>query len=126
MENKQLIFYVVEDSLFYLQLIDRMLNRAGAQTVHFTSGEAAVKGLPSCAPDLVILDYNLDGAMTGLDTLQAIRQYYPAVYVIVFSTRAEINTDENLRRYGTFDFVEKNKNGFTILQQKISQAIGLF
>lgn len=126
MENKQLTFYVVEDNFFYQQLIGRMLKRVGAETVYFTSGEATVKRLPSCAPDLVVLDYNLDGTMTGLDTLKTIRQYYPAVYVILFSTRAEINTDENLRCYGKFDFVEKNRNGFSILQQKIRQAISFF
>ena len=126
MENKKLTFYVVEDTIFYQQLIGRMLRRVGTETVYFTSGEAAIKELLVRAPDLVILDYNLDGAMTGLDTLKAIRQHYPAVYGIVFSTRAEINTDENIRRYGAFDFVEKNGEGFRILQQKISHAIGFF
>ena len=61
--------------------------------------------------------------MTGLDTLKWIRQHYPAVYVILFSTRTDVNTTENIRLYGAFDFVEKNGEGFRTLQKKVDQAL---
>ena len=126
MAKNKLTLYVIEDTFIYQQLIGRLLKPVHADTLYFTSGEKALDRLPSSAPDLVILDYNLDGTMTGLDTLKWIRQYYPAVYVILFSTRTDINTHENLRLYGAFDFVEKNGDGFRILQHKISQALGFF
>ena len=126
MENNRLTLYVIEDTRFYQQLIGRLLKPVEADTLYFTSGETAVDTLPLSAPDLVILDYNLDGAMTGLDTLKAIRRHYPGVYVILFSTRAEINTHENIGFYGAFDFVEKNRDGIRILQQKLSQALSFF
>lgn len=123
MENNKLTLYVVEDTLFYQQLIDRTLKPLYVQAMYFTSGEDAVTQLPIYPPHLVILDYNLEGVMTGLDTLREIRRQYPAVYVILFSTRFEINTEENFRTYGVFDFVEKNGEGFRVLHQKIIQAI---
>lgn len=126
MENNKLTLYVVEDTLFYQQLIDRTLKPLCVQAMYFTSGEEAITRLPIYPPYLVILDYNLDGVMTGLDTLRAIRRQYPAVYVILFSTRFEINTKENFRTYGVFDFVEKNGDGFRVLQQKITQAISFY
>ncbi|MBE7172697.1 MAG: response regulator [Williamsia sp.] len=126
MENNKLTFYVVEDSALFQHMIGRLLQPINAQALYFTSGEEAINKLPLHPPDLVILDYNLDGNMNGLDTLQVIRRHYPVVYVILFSTRAEINTAENIQRYGEFDFVEKNKTGFGVLQQKINQAVSQF
>lgn len=117
------MLYVVEDTFFYQQLIDRALKQLCVQVMYFESGEEAVTKLRLYPPGLVILDYDLDGIMTGLDTLRVIRRQYPDVYVILFSTRFEINTKENFITYGTFDFVEKNGNGLRMLQQKINQAL---
>jgi two-component system OmpR family response regulator len=47
---------------------------------HFASGEACIAGIAS-QPDLIILDYQLDGidraAMNGIDTLDKIKSALP-------------------------------------------------
>lgn len=123
MENMKLTILVVEDSLLYQQLIARLLKPLDAQVLFFSSGEEVMQQLPFEKADLAILDYNLDGTMTGLDTLKAVRIHHPSTYVIVFSTRFELNTSDNVRLYGDFYFIEKNNEGLHHLQEKVSEVI---
>lgn len=122
METKRLTIFVVEDTFIFQQLISKLLEHMSAEILFFTTGENAVKQLAVSKPDMAILDYNLDGDMTGLDTLKVLRLHQPDVYAILFSTRPGLNTSENFQLYGAFDQVEKNKEGLQLLKKKISRA----
>jgi EAL domain-containing protein (putative c-di-GMP-specific phosphodiesterase class I)/DNA-binding NarL/FixJ family response regulator len=64
---------VVEDDPAARRLLERLLGRAGFQTIHAeSSGERALARFDQIAPDLVLVDLHLPG-MTGLDVLAAIR-----------------------------------------------------
>ncbi len=114
--------FVAEDTLFYQQLIRRMLEPVRVESIFFTSGEMLLLQLPFARPEMAILDYNLEGKMTGLETLRGIRKLYPDVYVILFSTRIDLPSPENFNRYGHFDFIEKSTIGLYRLHQKVVQA----
>ena len=123
MKHTGLTIFVAEDSLLYQQLLRRMLQSVPAETVFFTSGEKLLLQLPHTKPDLAILDYNLEGQLTGLDTLLAMRRRYPGMEAILFSTCTYLPGPENYQRYGYFEYIEKNQQGLYMLHQRVVAKI---
>ena len=64
--------FIVEDNLIYQQMIARELESFGVQFFFYTTGEHCIANL--CRrPSIVVLDYNLDGEINGLETLKRIK-----------------------------------------------------
>ncbi len=120
-KSKNLTIIIVEDNLFYQQLIAKQLETISSTIHFFTNGEDCMKNLHSYKPDLIVLDNNLGGVMTGLDTLKAIRLAEPKVHVVLFSSEFGLNTIENLSLYGVFEYVQKNDFGFKNLKDRIME-----
>jgi len=110
--------FIVEDNLMNQQLIARELETFGGRISFYTTGEDCLADL-SRHPSIVVLDYNLDGEINGLDTLEEIRKFDSSIFVVLFSSQRELQSDENLRRYGSFDFLEKREQSFTLLKQLV-------
>jgi|SRR5215467_11462357 len=110
--------FIVEDNLVYQQLIAKELEALAGEIHFYTKGENCLEDLHK-NPSIIILDYNLDGEINGLDTLQEIRKFSDQVYIIMFSSQKSINTRENLNRYGPFTFLEKKFQSFGKLKQVI-------
>jgi CheY-like chemotaxis protein len=120
--TSQPVIFVVEDNLIYQNLIAKELESI-SQNIHFyTTGEACVDELDK-QPTVIVLDYNLDGPMNGLDTLQRVRDYNPQVYVILFSSQKGLNTKEVFLQYGSFDFLEKNSLSLRTLHQMVNCVV---
>src|SRR6195952_5463929 len=105
---KKLCIIVVEDNLFYQQLIAKQLESISTKIHFFTNGEECLENLTACKADLIVLDNNLEGTMTGLESLKLIRVIEPNLPVILFSTELGLDTTENIASYGAFEYVEKN------------------
>jgi len=110
--------FVVEDNPLYQELIGKELESLKGEIYFYTKGENCLMDL-EMNPSIVILDYNLEGEINGLDTLQEIRKFDPSIYVILFSNQKEINNRENVMQYGSFDFLEKQDHSFRLLKQMI-------
>lgn len=119
MENQQPRIFIVEDNLLYQQLIAKELETISDDIHFYTKGENCLENLDK-NPSIIILDYNLEGEMNGLDTLQEIRKFDPSIYVILFSNQKDLNTSENKRQYGSFNFVEKKDQSFRLLKQMVN------
>src|ERR1700676_3607843 len=116
--------FIVEDNLLYQQLIARELEDFGGPIFFYTTGEHCLANI--CRrPSIVVLDYNLDGEMNGLETLEEIRKFDPSIFVILFSSQKDLHSNENQRRYGSFDFVEKKDHSFSVLKQLLQAKISL-
>ena len=114
----------MEDNLLYQQLIARELENFGGQLFFYTAGEHCIANL--CRrPSIVVLDYNLDGEINGLETLEEIRKFDPAIFVILFSSQKEVYSSENRRRYGSFDYLEKNSHSFSMLRNFLQSKMEL-
>ncbi len=121
LQDSQGIF-IVEDNLLYQQLIARELESLGAQLFFYTTGEHWIANL--CRrPSIVVLDYNLDGEINGLETLEEIRKFDPSIFVVLFSSQKELCNNENQRRYGSFDFIEKKDQSFSLLKKFIQAKV---
>src|SRR5664279_3303174 len=114
--------FIVEDNLLYQQLIARELESFGGQLFFYTTGEHCVANL--CRkPSVVVLDYNLDGEMNGLETLEEIRKFDPSIFVVLFSSQKEVYSCENQQRYGSFDFLEKKAHSFSMLKKLLEAKV---
>jgi len=114
--------FIVEDNLLYQQLIARELEDFGGPLYFYTTGEHCVANL--CRkPSIIILDYNLDGEINGLETLEEIRKFDPSIFVVLFSSQKEVHSRENIRRYGSFDFVEKKESSFSMLKKVLKAKV---
>jgi CheY-like chemotaxis protein len=118
---KQIRIFVVEDNLIYQQLIAKELESITTDIHFFTTGESCLESLME-KPDIVVLDYNLDGVLTGLDTLKGVKLFNPNIYAVLFTTQPGLNTEENFSIYGKFDYVEKRETAFYHLKETISSC----
>jgi two-component system, OmpR family, response regulator len=116
--------FIVEDNLLYQQLIARELEDFGGPLFFYTTGEHCLANI--CRrPSIVVLDYNLDGEINGLETLEEIRKFDPSIFVILFSSQKDVCSNENQRRYGSFDFLEKKEQSFSLLKQLLKAKVSL-
>jgi two-component system OmpR family response regulator len=114
--------FIVEDNPLYQQLIARELESFGGQFFFYTTGEHCIANL--CRrPSIVVLDYNLDGEINGLETLEEIRKFDPSIFVVLFSSQKELCNTENRKRYGSFDFIEKKDQSFSLLKKFIQAKV---
>ena len=116
--NLQIV--IVEDNPMYQQMIARQVQSPGDEVHFFTKGETCVEQVNEINPDLLVLDYNLEGEMNGLDILKHVRSSHPNTFAVVYSTEEGLNTQENFDRFGHFVFVEKKDNSITYLKKLFS------
>jgi CheY-like chemotaxis protein len=114
--------FIVEDNLLYQQLIARELESFSDEFYFYTTGENCIANLDK-RPSIVVLDYNLDGEINGLETLEEIRKFDPSIFVVLFSSQKEVQSNENQKRYGSFDFLEKKDHSFALLKQLLQAKI---
>ena len=116
--------FIVEDNLLYQQLIARELETFGGPLFFYTTGEHCIANL-NRRPSIVVLDYNLDGEINGLETLEEIRKFDPSIFVVLFSSQKEVYSHENQRRYGSFNFLEKKEQSFSMLKKLLEAKISV-
>jgi two-component system OmpR family response regulator len=80
-------------------------------------------------PDIVILDYQLNGidrdAMHGIDTLDRIKAFDPTIPVIMLSGQDSIDVAVNCMHHKAYDYVVKSETAFVRLKNNITSALHL-
>ena len=122
-ENKVKIFLVDDDALFLKSLEIEFLENANFIVETYPTGELCVANL-SNNPDVVILDYQLDGivenAMNGLETLDKLKAFNPEIPVVMLSSQDKIEVAINCMHHKAFDYVVKSETAFVRLQKIIT------
>src|SRR6478735_9152376 len=100
MENKEKIrIFLVDDDVLFLKLLEiEFMQQADFVIQTFSTGELCLKHL-SDKPDVIILDYHLDGidpsAMNGIDVLDKIKLVDKDIPVIMLSSQDKIDVAVN-------------------------------
>ena len=122
-ENKIKLFLVDDDALFLKSLEIEFMQHADFTIRTFSTGELCIENL-SDTPDVVILDYQLDGivenAMNGLETLDKIKAFNPDIPVVMLSSQDKIDVAINCMHHKAFDYVVKSETAFMRLQKIIT------
>ena len=125
-KNKIKVF-VVDDDAIYLKLVEiEFLQYPDFKLETYSTGEICIENL-SHAPDLIILDYHLDGidkdAMNGIQTLDAIKAINPGIPVVMLSAQDKIEVAINCMHHKAFDYIVKNETAFLRLQKVITTIL---
>lgn len=122
-ENKIHLFLVDDDAVFLKLLEIELLQHADFVIETFPTGELCMANL-SHNPDVIILDYFLDGiektAMNGIDTLDRIKAFNPDIPVVMLSSQDKIDVAINCMHHRAFDYVVKSETAFVRLQKIIT------
>ncbi|MDO8316857.1 MAG: response regulator [Flavobacterium sp.] len=121
--NKVKIFLVDDDALFLKSLEIEFLENADFIVETYATGELCIANL-SHNPDVVILDYQLDGivanAMNGLETLDKVKAFNPEIPVVMLSSQDKIEVAISCMHHKAFDYVVKSETAFVRLQKIIT------
>lgn len=126
--NKIKIFLVDDDALFLKSLEIDFLDHADFSIETFPTGELCLENLSS-QPDVIILDYHLDGinktAINGIQTLDKIKASHPEIAVIMLSSQDKIEVAIECMHHQAFDYVVKSETAFMRLQKIITSIFEL-
>ena len=127
-ENKIKLF-LVDDDVVFLKSLEMEFNAHGNFDIEtYVTGERCIDNL-SKKPDLIILDYLLDGtdkdAMHGIATLDKIKAYDAGIPVVMLSSQDKIEVAVNCMHHKAFDYVVKSETAFLRLQKIISSVFHL-
>ncbi|MCF8298763.1 MAG: response regulator [Saprospiraceae bacterium] len=122
--NSQIKLFLVDDDLMYLKLLEiEFLEHADFNIETFATGELCLANL-SHNPDIIILDYHLDGidkkAMNGIDVLDKIKAFNPEIPVVMLSCQDKIEVAIDCMHHKAADYVVKSETAFIRLQKAIT------
>tara|TARA_R110001583_G_scaffold34335_3_gene115461 strand:+ start:3806 stop:4261 length:456 start_codon:yes stop_codon:yes gene_type:complete len=117
------LFLVDDDALFLKLLEIEFLQHGDFDIETYSTGELCLENL-SHNPDVIILDYYLDGvnknAMNGIETLDKIKAISTTIPVIMLSSQDKIDIAISCMHHGAFDYVVKSETAFIRLQKIIT------
>jgi len=122
-ENRIKLFLVDDDSM-YLKLLEiEFRQHADFDVETFATGELCLLNL-SHKPDIIILDYHLDGiekgAMNGIETLDKIKAFSPEIPVVMLSSQDKIEVAINCMHHKASDYIVKSETAFIRLQKTLT------
>ena len=125
-EAKPKVFLVDDDAVYVKALEIEFLLNTNFAVETFATGELCIERLsanPSEHPDLIILDYYLDGiektAINGLNTLVKIKAITQDIPVVMLSGQDKIEVAINCMHNKAFDYVVKSETAFIRLKKII-------
>lgn len=125
--NNKVKLFVVDDDAMYLKLVEiEFLQYPDFTLETYPTGEICLKNL-SHNPDLIILDYHLNGvdkhAMNGIRTLDKIKAFNPDIPVVILSSQDRIEVAINCMHHKAYDYIVKSETAFIRLQKVIATII---
>lgn len=119
--------FLVDDDILYLKMLEiDFLKQANFEINSFSSGEDCIKNLNK-KPDLIILDYHLDGtnkhALTGIQAIDQIKKIDATIPVVIFSGQDKIEVAIDCMHHKAYDYVVKSETAFIRLKQIINKII---
>jgi two-component system, OmpR family, response regulator len=119
--------FVVDDDAMYLKMIEiEFLKYPGFKLETYATGESCIENL-SNEPDLIILDYHLDGvdkhAMNGIETLDKLKEINPGIPVVMLSAQDKVEVAINCIHHKASDYIVKSETAFLRLQKVIATIL---
>jgi DNA-binding NtrC family response regulator len=124
MNNEKIKLFLVDDDIVFLKSLEiEFLQHANFSIETYASGELCLANLTHC-PDVIILDYLLDGinktAINGIQTLDRIKAVNPDIPVVMLSSQDKIEVAVDCMHHRAFDYVVKSETAFVRLQKIIT------
>src|SRR6056297_3438537 len=99
------ILLVDDEEEFVKTLSERIkMRELGAEVAH--DGEQALELVQTEVPDVMVLDLRMPG-IDGMEVLQRVKKAYPDVQVIILTGHGSEKDEEEARRLGAFEYLQK-------------------
>ena len=99
------VLLVDDEEEFVRTLSERIqLRDIGSKVV--LDGEKAVESLEEEIPDVMVLDLKMPG-MNGIEVLKKVKEAYPQVKVVMLTGHGSEKDEEEARKLGAFDYLQK-------------------
>lgn len=131
-KNKYYTIFVIEDSDVYRSLLVQELeseNEADDSNIRykvygFSSGEECMEQLTWKKPDIMIMDYLLNGNgyvnnMNGFELIKSIKKFVPKIDIIILSCQENVSVIKDLMSAGIKKYIKKGNQG----QRKVKQVV---
>jgi len=118
-KRTRVVFLIDDDPLQLQMLTDFIKDRFSVEVHPFSNGEAALKEI-ALKPEVVFLDYHLDGeqegAANGIEILKRIKTELPLAQVVMLSGQDKMDIAADCIKNGAFDYIVKGESAFSRLE----------
>ncbi len=129
MDKRSYKVFLVDDDTKHLVMLKNHLEKKSDYHLDlhiFSSGENCLQKLHE-NPDVIILDYYLDGIKTdaanGLEILNKIRETNPAANVIMMSGQDNLQVAVDTIDHGAYDYIIKGESSYLRAQMIVDHII---
>jgi len=105
-DDKKIRLLLVDDEADFRQATSQGLSRRGFDMMEAASGEESLEIIKKVKPDIVLLDQKMPG-LSGIETLQKIREKNPSLPVIILTGHGDFQTALAGIKFDIIDFMQK-------------------
>lgn len=113
--------YVLDDESITVQRLTLALSKDGYAVEGFIAGQEALQKVREAPPDVIIMDIRLNDG-NGIDLMQRMLSFAPAMEVILITGYATIDQAVEATKKGAFNYLEKPVR-LQMLRHTISDAL---
>ncbi len=97
----------VEDNPANISLLQRIARMGGHQVINYTNGEVALNNFAQDDPDLVLMDLQLEGRITGLEVVKQLRERGFKTPIVAVTAYAMVGDRERCIEAGCNSYLSK-------------------
>ncbi|MEW6427746.1 MAG: response regulator [Thermodesulfobacteriota bacterium] len=97
---------LVDDEEDFVRTLSERLSLRDLTSQAATSGEEAMRFVGDSLPDIIVLDLRMPG-IDGMEVLRRVKQFFPAIQVIILTGHGNDLDEAEARRLGAFDYLRK-------------------
>ncbi len=118
MKNMKVL--LVDDEEEFVKALAERLKMRDLRSDTVLAGEDALSHVEEQEPDVMVLDLKMPG-IDGMEVLRQVRKAYPNIQVIILTGHGTEKDEEEAKRLGAFDYLEKPVN-LDVLVRKMKAA----
>jgi CheY-like chemotaxis protein len=97
----------VEDNPANISLLQRIARMGGQQVINYTNGENALNNFDLDKPDLVLMDLQLEGRVSGLEVVKKLREQGFKTPIVAVTAYAMVGDRERCLEAGCDSYLSK-------------------
>ena len=117
---KDMKVLLVDDEEEFVKALAERLKMRDLRSDTVLDGEEALSYVEDQEPDVMVLDLKMPG-IDGMQVLRQVRKAYPNIQVIILTGHGTEKDEEEAKRLGAFDYLEKPVN-LDVLVKKMRAA----
>jgi len=121
---KKMKILLVDDEKEFVETLSERMEMRDLESDIALNGEEALQMVEDEAPDVMVLDLKMPG-IDGMEVLRKVRKAYPDVQVIMLTGHGSEKDEEEARRLGAFEYLQK-PTGVDKIVQTIKRAFKKF